>query len=213
MLRVADILVLALAWLAVVAAAMRWALRGRVPAPALPLRERARPRFVVAGVAALVLAVVAGLLVVRAFRPREGATNVAQLPGSAATATSAAEPALNYPALDALPMLGFAPGGELGIAGAPSSGSRFDPRASIVLTGWISDPATHARSGDAFLVIDGRFRYPGIAAGGAPRGGFALELPLDRVAPGEHAVQAALRASKRSGFYLLRRAVRFTVGK
>ncbi len=216
MLRAADILVLTLVWLAVIGAAVRWALRERGLRPPAPLRAYGPVPLAVAGLGALAVCVVAGLFLAGAFRAPDRAANVAQLPATAATPTAtpaAPAQALSYPALDALPMLGEAREGALAIAGAPPSGSRFDPGGSIVLTGWIVDPATRARSGDAFLVIDRRFRYPGITAGGAPRNGFALELPLDRLPPGEHAVQAALRAAKRSGFYLLRREVRFTVGR
>ena len=216
MLRAVDIVVLTLVWLAVIGAAVRWALRGRALGPRVSLPEQARIRLVWGGIGALAVLLVAGLFIGGAFRARDRAPSTAQLTAApaATSAPTAGSPAqmLSYPALDGLRMLGDAPDGRLAIVGAPPSGSSFAPRASIVLTGWIVDPATHARSGDAFLLIDGRFRYPGIAAGGAPRQGFALELPLDRVSPGEHAVQAALRSANGSGFYLLRREVRFTVG-
>jgi hypothetical protein len=216
MLRIIDMLVLALVWLAGIGIAVRWALRDRIRPP-LALREHGRARLVWTGLGALAVCVIAGSFIGGAFRSHDNSANVTPLPASAPAATPAATAAppagaLSYPALDALRALGVARDGTLAIVGAPPAGNRFDPRASIVLSGWIVDPLTHARSGDAFLVIDGRFRYPGIAAGGAPRNGFALELPLDRVSPGEHAVQAALRAANGSGFYLLRRAVRFTVG-
>jgi hypothetical protein len=217
MLRAADILVLTLVWLAVIAAAVRWVLHDRSRTATLRLRAHGPVPLAAAGLGALAVCVVAGSFLAGAFRTPDRAASVAQLPATPATpaATPAAAPAqaLSYPALDALPLLGDAREGALAIAGAPSAGGRFDPGGSIVLTGWIVDPTTGARRGDAFLVIDGRFRYPGITAGGAPRNGFALELPLDRLPRGEHAVQAALRAANRSGFYLLRREVRFTVGR
>jgi hypothetical protein len=199
MLRLADVLILTLAWLAVAGLAVRWALRGRARVPLVPALAAC----------AVVALLVGGYAILHAANRT---SSVAQL-ATPVPAASPAQQALSYPSLDALPMLGVAKDGELAIAGAPPPGSRFDRHASLVFTGWVKDPATNARSGDAFLVIDGRFRYPGITAGGAPRNGFALELPLDRVAPGEHAVQAALRSSKGSGFYLLSRQVRFTVGR
>lgn len=204
MLRIADIVILTLVWLFVIGLAVRWALSQR------GLRiSGISARVPIAAVA--FVAIVGGAFFLGLVLRGNNRTETAAPGQTSVPSAPPAQPML-FPTLDSLKMLG-ASTGEIRIVPGPGQGvgGPYPAKTDLVLTGWIADPAK-TRSGDAFLVIDGRFRYPGITVdAAAPRGGFALALPLDRVAVGDHYVQAAMRASNGSGFYLLPAKVTFTV--